>query len=1065
MSKFFINRPIVSMVIAIFFVIAGAVMVFRLPVAQFPEIVPPEIQTTATYTGADALTVEQSVATPIEEQVNGAKNMIYMQSINGDDGTMTLQANFEVGTDVDLDQVQVQNRLSQALSSLPAAVSNYGLTTQQTVGLPLLVFAITSPHRTWDQTFLANYTAINIEDELARIPGIGQVKVFGAANYAMRIWVAPDTLAKLQLTVNDIANAISAQNVVNPAGTIGGEPAPPGQLLTYTVRAQGRLLSAEEFGNIILRANPDGSLVRLKDVARVQLGAESYDQQAYMNSAPSALLILYQNPGSNALEAANRAKARVTELARRFPQDMQSTLTLDTTVPVTEGAWEIVKTLLEAIGLVVLVVFIFLQSWRATLIPILTIPVSLVGAFMFFPAVGFSVNTLSLLGLVLAVGLVVDDAIVVVEAITAKIEQGKSPHDAAIEAMDEVGGALVGIALVLSAVFIPTAFMAGITGSLYRQFALTIAFSVILSAFNALTLSPALSALLLRPKNTEARRGPLARIFGLFNTGFAWATTKYVSISALLIRKFVLALALLVGFAILAGGIGRVLPQSFLPDEDQGYFIINLELPEAASLQRTIGVMRKIDEMLKHEPGVLYSNGIGGFSILSQTTSPRNGVYFCLLKPFPERRTPALQSTAVVASVNRKLAGLLDAQVFAFLPPAIPGIGQASGIDFFIQDLGGHDVDYLWQNTQKFLAAANRRPELAGMRFTFSPSVPQLFAAVDKDKVYKLGISIDQVYLALQTLLGGYYVNQFNRFGRVWKVFVEAEPQYRTRATQVGQFYVRNNAGTMVPLSTLINMQRAFGPEFTTRFNEYRSIEIFAAPSPGHSTGDAMNAVAAVANDVLPREMGYAWNGISYQQSVAGGGAGVFALSLVLVFLILAALYESWSLPFSVLLSVPVAVCGAFFGLWSRRYDNDIYAQIGLIMLIGLSAKNAILIVEFAKAELDKGEALVTAALNGARQRLRPILMTSFAFIFGLMPLWTALGAGAVARRLIGTVTIVGMAFSSGFAIFLVPVLFVVVERLSHRLSGERPQAPSTSVESRPAGDSASEGERAAGGG
>ena len=920
MSKFFINRPIVAMVIAIFFVIAGAVMVFRLPVAQFPEIVPPEIQTTAIYTGADALTVEQSVATPIEEQVNGAKNMIYMQSINGDDGTMTLQVNFDVGTDVDLDQVQVQNRLAQALSSLPADVSNYGLTTQQTVGLPLLVFAITSPHRTWDQTFLSNYTAINIEDELARIPGIGQVKVFGASNYAMRIWVAPDSLAKLQLTVNDIANAISAQNVVNPAGTIGGEPAPPGQQVTYTVRAQGRLLTAEEFGNVILRANPDGSLVRIKDVARIQLGAESYDQQAYMNGAPSSLLLLFQNPGSNALEAANRAKAKMAELAKRFPGDMAVTLTLDTTVPVTEGAWEIVKTLLEAIGLVVLVVFIFLQNWRATLIPILTIPVSLVGAFMFFPAVGFSVNTLSLLGLVLAVGLVVDDAIVVVEAISAKIEQGKSPREAAVEAMDEVGGALVGIALVLSAVFIPAAFMAGITGSLYRQFALTIAFSVIISAFNALTLSPALGALLLRPKSgATARRGPLARVFALFNAGFERVTKGYVSISGLLIRKFVLALAILVGFAILAGGIGKALSQSFLPDEDQGYFIINVELPEAASLQRTVALMRKIDDILKHEPGVLYANGIAGYSILSQTTSPRNAVYFCLLKPFPERRTVALDAMSVVASVNRKLAGLLDAQVFAFLPPAIPGIGQASGIDFFIQDRGGHDVDYLWQNTQKFLAAARKRPEMAGMRFTFSPSVPQLFAAVDKDKVFKLGISIDTVYRALQTLLGGYYVNQFNRFGRVWKVFVEAEPEYRTRATEVGQFYVRNSAGTMVPLSTLVNMQKAFGPEFTTRFNEYRSIEIFGVPAPGHSTGDAMSAVAAVADQVLPRDMGYAWNGISYQQSVAGGGAGVFALSLILVFLILAALYESWSLPFSVLLSVPVAVCGAFFGLWSRH--------------------------------------------------------------------------------------------------------------------------------------------------
>ncbi len=711
---------------------------------------------------------------------------------------------------------------------------------------------------------------------------------------------------------------------------------------------------------------------------------------------------------------------------------MKNTLVLDTTVPVTEGAREIVKTLLEAIGLVVLVVFIFLQSWRATLIPILTIPVSLVGAFMFFPAVGFSINTLSLLGLVLAVGLVVDDAIVVVEAIQAKIELGMAPRDAALQAMEEVGGALVGIALVLSAVFIPAGFMAGITGSLYRQFALTIAFSVLISAFNALTLSPALAALLLRPRGAGAPRGPLGRFFALFNAGFGRVTNGYVRVCDLLIRKLVLAFAVLAGFTLLAVGIGRTVPRSFLPDEDQGYFLINVELPEAASLQRTVAVMRKVEAILKTEPAMRYASAIGGFSILSQTTGSRNAVYFCQLKPFDQRMTPALQSAPVVASVNQKLAALPDARAFAFLPPAIPGIGQAGGVDFFIQDRAGNTVDYLWQNTQKFLAAARKRPELARMNLTFSPSVPQLFAAVDNDKVFKLGVSIGDLYRALQTLLGGYYVNQFNRFGRVWKVFVEAEPEYRNHKKDVGQFYVRNKQGEMVPLSTLVKMQQAFGPEYTTRFNEYRGIEIFALPAPGYSTGDAMKAVGEVAAAVLPRDMGYAWNGISYQQSVAGGGAGVFGLSLVLVFLILAALYESWSLPLSVLLSVPIAVCGAFVGLWSRRFDNNVYAQIGLIMLIGLAAKNAILIVEFAKAEMEQGRPLLVAALGGARQRLRPILMTSFAFIFGLMPLWYALGAGAVARRLIGTVTIVGMAFASGFAIFLVPVLFVVVERLSH---------------------------------
>ena len=1048
MSRYFIEHPIVAQVLAILTMIGGAVMIFRLPIAQFPEIAPPQIQTTATYTGADALTVEQSVATPTDQQVNGAKGMLYMQAISANDGTMTMQVAFDVRTNIDMDQVQVQNRLAQAQANLPAAVNGYGLTTIQTAGFPLLVFTFTSPNRTWDQTFLSNYIAINIQDELARVPGIGQVRIFGSSNYAMRVWVTPDTLANMGLTVTDLVNAISAQNVVNPAGQIGGEPAPPGQQLTYTVRARGRLMNAEEFGDIVVRANADGSFVRLKDVARIELGGENYNMQAYTNGAPAALFALYQVPGSNALEVANRVKSAMARLAERFPSDMRTDLTLDTTIPVTEGAKEILITLAEAIGLVLLVVFVFLGSFRATWVPIQTIPVSLVGTFLFFPMLGFTINTLSLLGLVLAVGLVVDDAIVVVEAVQAKIDEGLTPHDAAIAAMDEVGGALVGIALVLSSVFIPAGFILGITGSLYRQFALTIACSVLLSMVNALTYKPAQCALILRPRAKDAPRGLLGRFFAAFDRVFTSAQEGYVRGSHALIRKAGLSLLVLAAFAAFAVGLGKILPRSFMPQEDQGYFLVNVQLPEAASLQRTNAVMRKVDAILKEQPGVHYINSVSGFSILSQTSSPRSGLAFVQLAPYDERATPALQADAVVAALNAKLGALPDAQAVALLPPAIPGVGQAGGVDFFIQDRAGNSLDYLWQNAQRFMAELRNRPEIAFLNTTFTPAAPQLFAHVDEDRVLKLGVPIRDVYGTLQALLGGNFVNQFNRFGRVWRVFLEADPQYRTDPSDIGLFYVRNANGDMVPLSTLVDLRKSSGPEFVTRFNEYRGMEIFTVPAAGYSTGQAMAAVAAVADQVLPRDMGYAWNGMSYQESIAGSGLGVFALSLILVFLILAALYQSWSLPFSVLLSTPIAVAGAFVGLWMRRLDNNVYAQIGLIMLIGLSAKNAILIVEYAKAELEKGASLVDAALNGARRRLRPILMTSFAFIFGLMPLWNALGAGAVARRLIGTVTITGMLFSTGIAIFLVPVLFVVVERVSQRWSRRRvearPAAPGT---------------------
>jgi HAE1 family hydrophobic/amphiphilic exporter-1 len=1037
MSRFFIDRPIVAIVISILTVIGGLVMIQRLPIAQFPEIVPPMIQITTTYTGADALAVEEAVATPIEQQVNGVQKMIYMKSTNGSDGTLTLQVSFEVGTNVDLDQVFAQNRMAQATSQLPASVNEFGLTVQQTVGLPLLVIPIYSPEGTYDANFLGNYATINVKDELARVPGVGQVKLFGTADYAMRIWLRPDTLASRSLTVTDIVNAIKAQNVVNPAGMVGAEPAPPGQEFTYSVTAQGRLLDAEQFGEIIVRANPDGSFVRLRDVARIELGAQTYMQLGRYQGKPATAIAVYQSPGSNALATGDALKAVMERLAERFPAGVEYAIALDTTLPVTEGINEIVKTLFEAMLLVIVVVFLFLQGWRATLIPLIAVPVSLIGAFLVFPMLGFSINTLSLLGLVLAIGLVVDDAIVVVEAVEHHIAQGLSPRDATIKAMDEVSAPVVGIALILAAVFVPAGFMTGITGRLYQQFALTIAISVLISAFNALTLSPALSALLLRPKQPST--GPLGRFFDAFNRSFERATEGYVNVSAAAIRRTARTMLLLGGLTAIGVGIGGALPTSFVPDEDQGYFFLQLQLPDAASLQRTDVVARRVEGILAETEGVQSYVTIAGFSMLANISASYSGFYFVQLDPWEERgeRTAA----AIMRELNGRLRALPDAQAFAFPPPSIPGVGTAGGFDVMLQDRSGRSVEYLADNAQRFIEAANARPELSNVLTVWRPEVPQLHADVNADKVYKLGVNAQDVYSTLQALLGSSYVNQFNRFGRVWKVFVQAEPEFRVDADDIGGFYVRNKDQEMVPLSTLVSTEASRGPAFTNRYNLYRSAEILGSPAPGYSSGQAMAAVEAVAKEVLPSDMSYSWTAMSYQEAEAGGGAGVFALSILFVFLILAALYESWSLPWSVLLTTPVAVFGAYFGIWMRGLDNDVFSQIGLIMLIGLVAKNAILIVEFAKMELERGDkSLVEAALLGAKLRLRPILMTSFAFILGCVPLWTAAGSGAVSRQSIGTTVITGMLAATVIAIFIVPALFVMIERWSSR--GEHGGAP-----------------------
>ncbi|MBE2180813.1 MAG: multidrug efflux RND transporter permease subunit [Chthoniobacterales bacterium] len=1046
MSQFFVNRPIVAMVIAIITVIVGLVSMAGLPVAQYPNIVPPQIQVLATYVGADALTVEESVATPIEQQVNGVDNMEYMYSVNANNGQMTLNVFFGVETDATTDQILTQMRQGQAVAQLPSAVSNFGVTVQKSSSAPLVLFALYSPTGEFDATFLANYAYININNELGRIAGISQVQIFGAGQYAMRIWVRPDQLAKLDVTTDEIISAVRAQNRVNPAGKVGAPPIPPGQEFAYTVITQGYLTTVEEFGNIIVRANPDGSTLLLKDVAKIDLGAQNYNLQGRFDGKPAAVVACYQLPGSNALDAAEGAKKLMRDLSGRFPPGLEYVESLDTTKAVTAGIEEIVKTLFEAMLLVIIVVFIFLQGWRATMIPLLAVPVSLIGTFALFPMVGFSINTLSLFGLVLAIGLVVDDAIVVVEAVEHHIEQGMTPRDATLKAMREVSGPVVAIALVLSSVFIPTIFIPGITGSLYQQFAVTIAISVCISAFNALTLSPALAALILRPKGES--RGPLGAFYAWFNRMFGRATDNYVRICGAAIRKIVLSFGFLGIMAGLALFFGDKLPPSFLPEEDQGYFYAGVQLPDASSFERTSDVCREIEKIMMATPGVEYVTTIVGFNLLSQVQTTYNGFFFVTLKPWDERTTPETQYDVIMRRINAQLMALPGGVAFAFSPPAIPGVGTSGGVNFILQDRSGSTVEFLAENTKTFMEAAAKRPELERINTTLLPSVPQIRLDVDREMAMTQGVPIDSAYNTLQTFLGGTMVNYFNRFGLQWQVYVQASSEFRNVIEKAGQFFVRNRNGASVPLSALITTEQRFGPEFTMRFNMYRSAQINANAAPGFSSMQAMQALEEVFAQTMPKEMGYNYLGMSFQEKQAAEGVSpvvIFALALVFVFLILAAQYESWSLPFSVLLGTPIAVFGAFFALWGRSMENNVYAQIGLIMLIGLAAKNAILIVEFCKSEYEGGKNLYDAALAGARVRLRPILMTAFAFILGCVPLWMATGSGAISRQTMGTAVIGGMLAATLFAIFIIPVTFYAVEKLSGSKPGAAPEpAPET---------------------
>ena len=1032
-GNFFVHRPVVAMVMAIIIVIVGVISLTTLPIEQYPNLTPPVVQVTASYTGADAVSVEQTVATPLEQQINGVDNMIYMKSTNANDGSMNIQVSFEVGTDPDMNTVFTQNKVSAATAKLPSAVTQYGVTTQKSLPNILMLVTLTSEGDVYDQNFLGNYALINIKDELSRLGGVGNVTVLGASDYSMRIWVQPDRLSQMGITIPDILNAIKQQNIIVPGGKFGAEPAPPGTEYTYTVKLPERFNTKEAFGDIVIRIKEDGSQVKLKDVAKINLGVETYNAFTRLNGQECAVIALYQSPGSNAVELAGQVKSSMQKMAQRFPDGIKYDISLDATAPITAGIDDIIKTLFEALFLVILVVFIFIQDWRATLIPLLAIPVSLVGAFMLFPLLGFTVNVLSLLGLVLAIGIVVDDAIVVVEAVQVNIESGMSAKEATLDAMRKVTAPIIATTIVLVAVFIPVANMSGITGRLYQQFAITVAVSVVISSINALSLSPALCSLLLRKPTPY--KGILGKFFGWFNVKMGKTTEGYMNFTQIVTRKLTRS-AIFIGIIFVgAGFFGKIVPTGFIPVEDMGYFMLNVQLPNAASLQRTDVVTRQIEKLLEKHPEIEYVTNVTGYSLLSGAMASNNAFIFVNLIPWEQRDKTANQ---VVQDVNKELFFFVKAaQAFAFEPPAIPGLGNGSGFSIMIQDRSGSTPDYLALNTQKFIDSAMARPEIGQAFTTFQANVPQKYLEVNKEKVLKMGVNLSDVYTTVGAFLGGAYVNDFTRFGRLYKTYIQAEPMYRVDATQISNFFIKNNSGSMVPLSTMVDVKNVYGPDYITRFNLYRAAEVQGSPADGYTSSDALNALKEVALATLPADMSYAWNALSYQEEESSGAAGiVFLFSLIFVFLILAAQYESWSLPMSILLGTPFALFGAFVGLWIARqfsssFENNIFAQISLVLLIAMAAKNAILIVEYAKDEFENGLSLVDSAMKAARERFRPILMTAFSFILGILPLVLASGSGAESRKVMGMALLGGMSVATFLGIFFYPMLFVMVGKLA----------------------------------
>ena len=1036
-SRFFIDRPVFAVVLSLVVLAAGLLSITTLPVSEYPEVTPPTITVRAVYPGANPTVLAQTVGTPLEDAINGVEKMLYMSSSATADGVLNLTVTFAIGTNVDLAQVQVQNRVSQALARLPEEVRALGVTTEKRSPDITMVVHLTSPDGRYDPVYLRNYALLNVRNELSRLPGAGQVIVFGAGDYAMRVWLDPNKVAARGLSANDVVQSIREQNLQVAAGVVGGQPMPEPVAYQLTVTAKGRLADESEFGNIVVKTGEHGEVTRLRDVARIQLSAGDYGLRALLDNKPAVAIVVFQAPGSNALALSTDVRNKMAELKTRFPQGIDWSAVYDPTVFVRDSIREVISTLLAATLMVVIVVVLFLQTWRASVIPLAAVPISIVGTFAVMLAAGFSINTLSLFGMVLAIGIVVDDAIVVVENVERHIEEGLSPLDASHRAMEEVSGPIIAIALVLCAVFIPVAFISGLTGQFYRQFALTIAFSTLISAFNSLTLSPALAAVLLKPRGaredapTRVMNSALGWLFRPFNAAFGRMSGRYGRIVQSVTRRSAIALATYAGLVVLGLiGFSRV-PAGFVPSQDKQYLVAIAQLPDAASLDRTEAVVRRMGEIALQQEGVQHAVQFPGLSVNGFANKPNAAVIFLGLKPFDERKSSATSLGAIVASLNQKFSSIQDAYVGVFPPPAVNGLGAIGGFKLMIEDRAGLGDSVLYASTQALLGRAYQTPRLTGEFSSFQVNVPQLFADVDRDKVKQLGIPLNDVFQTLRVYLGSAYVNDFNKFGRTYQVIAQADAPFRSSAEDIAQLKVRNNAGQMVPLGSVLNVKQSYGPDQVTHYNGYSAADINGSAAPGVSAGEAVQRMEQLAAETLPNGLSAEWTELTYQQKLAGNTAVfVFPLCVILVFLVLAAQYESWSLPLVIVLIVPLTLVSAIAGVWITRGDNNVFTQIGLLVLVGLACKNAILIVEFARDLERQGYDRVKAALEASRIRLRPILMTSFAFIMGVVPLVVASGAGAEMRHVMGIAVFSGMLGVTLFGLVFTPLFYVIIRGL-----------------------------------